>query len=387
MVVGGGPAAFGLLAAAAGGGDLDRLLDGGLALLDAGPPDRFGAGRLGHYRVPSDTRARVFVESVATVLKGPSEVDGSRLLAGCDHDEPVPLDLAARLLAHAGRCLREALLRRGARALPRARVSAFEAGAGGLRLHLAAGSTVDAERVVFATGGRPWTPPELPRGDRLTLHADALLRPAGARRVLRRLAGYPVPRAVVVGGSHSAFAAAGRLLRLPLCWPAGGIVVAHRSPVRVTYPDAARARADGVAVREADVCPATGVVYRFGGLRAGAARLYRRVRDGAEPRVRLLRLPDGWDWLDAPVVVAATGYAPSTPPLLGAPATYWDGEGRLCLPGGGTVPGGYGLGLGTGRRRDPGTGGEPSYRGAIDGVWFYQHVVAPRLLELMHAEG
>ncbi len=76
---------------------------------------------------------------------------------------------------------------------------------------------------------------------------------------------------LVVGGSHSAFAVTGRLLRSRVPWGSGAIVVAHRSPVRVTYPDVESAWAQGVSVTPADVCAATGVVNRFGGLRADAA--------------------------------------------------------------------------------------------------------------------
>ncbi len=164
----------------------------------------------------------------------------------------------------------------------------------------------------------------------------------------------------------------------------------------MTYPDVESARAQGIAVTPADVCPATGVVNRFGGLRADAAALYERIRAGAEPRVRLVDLRADGDWISELArsrgpVVAATGYGSSVSRVLLEPDAAedahsvqpgWDGLGRLLSGSGEIVPGVFGLGLGTHRPRGPGTGGEPSYAGSIDGFWFYQHIVAPALLRL-----
>ena len=224
-----------------------------------------------------------------------------------------------------------------------------------------------ASRVIFAVGGRPRLPPGRLAGRRLLLHSDQVLRPDGYRRVLARLTSVP-PRVTIIGGSHSAFAVAGLLLRAPVRWSPRAITVAHRSPVRVTYPDRAAAWADGVRAEADQVCPATGVVHRFGGLRADAADLYRRVRDGGERRVHLVPVPDTAQWPaawagDADVVVAATGYESAAFGLLGGAAGAWDAAGRLRTAAGDLVPHAFGLGLGTQRRRGPGTGGEPGLPG------------------------
>ncbi|HEX4062194.1 MAG TPA: hypothetical protein VHY58_14355 [Streptosporangiaceae bacterium] len=396
-LVGGGPAGAALLLAAARTGALDALLDDGLTVIHAGPADGFGAGRLGGYLVRSDTRARVFAECAAPVL-GRDPANG--LIARCDHDEPVPLRTAAALLAAAGRRVLDRV-----RAHPRAvvlspaRVTGLRAADGGVTLRLAGRPPVQAHRAVLALGGRPWTPPGLPVEGRLVLHSEQVLRRPGYRELISRLREAPRrgraagPRVTVVGGSHSAFAVAGLLLRSPVRWAPGAITIAHRSPVLVTYPDAAAARADGAAVRGDQICPATGMVHRFGGLRSDAAAVYQRIRRGAEPRARLVRVPAGWDWFagvtrDDPAVVAATGYGPAVTGLLGGDAgSWWDGNGRLRTGTGAVLPHVYGLGLGTRRPRGPGTGGEPAFDGAIDGVWFYQNIVAPDLLALVLADG
>ncbi len=91
-----------LTAAALSPDGLEPLLaDGGLTVVDSGPRERFGAGRLGGYRVRSDTRGRVFAESLSWLDRG-SDQAVADLLARVDTDDPVPLPAAGRLLALAG---------------------------------------------------------------------------------------------------------------------------------------------------------------------------------------------------------------------------------------------------------------------------------------------
>jgi hypothetical protein len=385
LLVGGGPAASGLLAAADRTGILDALLGDGLTVVDSGPAARFGAGRLGGYLVRSDTRARVFAECARPVLGQAGTTGG--LLACCDSDEPVPLRMAAELLAAVGGHLLERIRgHHAATVLSETEVTGVLAGADGVTVQLTGRPPLRADRVVLTVGGRPWTPPGLPRDGRMVLHSDQVLQEDGYQAVLSRLSRGPA-RVTVIGGAHSAFAVAGLLLRAPLPWRPGAITIAHRSPVLVTYPDAAAAHADGVPAGPEEICPATGLVHRFGGLRADAAALYQRIRRGREPRVRLVPVSPGWDWFadvagTDPVMVAATGYGSAAAPL--APAgSWWDSDGRLRTAADEVVPRVFGLGLGTRRPRGPRTGGESAFSGAIDGVWFYQQIVAPELLAVI----
>ncbi|MDN5790583.1 MAG: hypothetical protein L0H25_06935 [Micrococcales bacterium] len=214
-------------------------------------------------------------------------------------------------------------------------------------------------------------------------HSDDVLRPGGLARLLRGLPSVD-PRVTIVGGSHSAFAVAGVLLRSEVNWEPAAITIRHRSPIRVTYQDIASARRGRPAVRADQICPRTGIVNRFGGLRSDAADLYQRIRSGDERRVLLSHIASR-PLVDlvgpTDVVVAATGYVSAVQSLL--PGARWDSCGRLRQAAGGASRRVLGLGLGTGRRRDAHTGGEPAFTGSIDGVWFYQNVVAPRLLELI----
>ncbi len=110
--------------------------------------------------------------------------------------------------------------------------------------------------------------------------------------------------------------------------------------------------------------------------------MFRAIRDGAETRVELTTTPVTQLVASADLVVAATGYAERVGSLLppGGGTCTFDTDAALSQ-GGRQVAGVFGLGLGSGRRRDAATGGEPSFTSTIDGVWFYRNVAAPALLE------
>jgi L-lysine 6-monooxygenase (NADPH-requiring) len=387
-VVGGGPAVLGLLTAACaedGVGDY-------LTVIHAGPPHRFGAGRLPGYAVRSDTRARVFAECVEG-LAPPAGSPAAQLLRRCSTEEPVPLRVAGALLAVAGQSLLGRLRAdRRVTVLDRTRVVGLRAAGESVALTLRTAGhvrSIEVGAAVLGIGGAPIVPADQDGGRRPGLHSDAVLRRSGRRELIDQL-DQRHPRVTIVGGSHSAFAVAQVLLRSGVPWTRGAIRIAHRSRILLTYGDIDAARADGEVVYPDDVCPVTGLVHRFGGLRTDSAALFRRIRDGVEPRVRLVGLTGGPDALlevtsGVEPVVWATGYGSPVDALLesDAPAT-WDPQGRLVVDRS-VVPRVYGLGLGTRRRRGPGTGGEAAFTGSIDGVWFYQQVVAPQLLELVRA--
>ncbi|MFL6099787.1 MAG: SidA/IucD/PvdA family monooxygenase [Actinomycetales bacterium] len=403
VVVGGGPAMLGLLTAASRE-QLDELAREGLVIVDAASRERFGAGQLGRYRVRSDTRGRVFTEYCEWLEGGfddDLDAETRRLMRRCSTDEPVPLTVAGRLLRQAGQRLVEALSKRPrVTILDRTELVSMAPDPDGVELSLRGNGGVRrlrASTVVLGIGGAPRFPSDVRPDLAVDVHSDSVLRDPGLRALLSRLDPQR-PRVAVVGGSHSAFAVAGRLLRTDLPWTDGSIRILHRSPILMTYSDVEAARADGQSVAADDICPATGLVHRFGGLRTDAAALYRRVRSGAEPRVRLVPMsgrpadelgpPDGREQR-----VWATGYDSPVRSLLSVDnhraastptAASWDGDGRLVVDGR-VSPRVLGMGLGTARPRTERTGGEPAFTGSIDGVWFYQRVVAPQLLELLTA--
>jgi hypothetical protein len=213
---------------------------------------------------------------------------------------------------------------------------------------------------------------------------------------------------VVVGGAHSAWSVAWALTQQAVA--TGGaaplVRILHRSPVRLFYMSAAEALADGYDFDAvADVCPLSGRVHRFSGLRGDARDLARRAFGFASGK----ELPAEVSCLavveerreeiisaleDADVVVSAVGYDARLPELLGV-----DGEplrvsgrdvglpvspaGELLDTEGRPIPELLACGLGAGFDPSTTVGGEPSASTQADGVWLYHHDVGNVLLDRM----
>jgi hypothetical protein len=202
----------------------------------------------------------------------------------------------------------------------------------------------------------------------------------------------------VLGGSHSGWAVAARLVST-----GGGLVtLVQRRPPPIFYPSAAEATADGYGFHPvSDVCPLSGRVHRFGGLRGPARDLALRAVRGGAARFRLVT--DAGPWtparlaalgvLPAPAVVACFGYGPRLPELSrhGRPLRLRTAGGALDTgtdgvvrdEAGAVVPGLFAYGLGAGLRPSPEVGGEPAYQGRLDGVWIYQHDAGGRVLRVL----
>lgn len=399
LIVGAGPAAMGVLDAAT----VHPLPELGRICM-ATAPGMVGSGSLSHYSIPSDTPGAVFVEVAAIGMAaepglGPRRV--SELVAACSTAHPVPLDKAAELLTFGATQRLRHLSDPPVSFLAPATVSRLDRCASGG--HRVVADTADglheifARNVVLGLGGRPWAPSTLTvaltAAGHNVAHSDDVLRGS-----LPKIA--EAQSISIIGGSHSAFACAGALLARDADHQLGDgtIRVLHRGPIRMTYPDVAAAFADGAAVTEGDVCPLTSRVHRFAGLRGESARLWKLARDGRDRRIELIRTDDpvtaaglrgGSD-----VVITATGYVNRAIDLVGElfekeslcsaddikPRPRLDRMGRLVDGSGRTVDGLYCVGLGAGHRRPAGSGGESSFGGSVDGVWYYRHVVGPAVV-------
>ncbi len=199
---------------------------------------------------------------------------------------------------------------------------------------------------------------------------------------------------IIVGGSHSAFSCAWRLLFDPLFSEFARdreIVILQRRErikIRCTTGFAAEHQIDYDP--ETDVCPRTGLVFFNGGLRKDAKFLYLNIRDGLEKRARILemeQLGEQRDLLDqAGLILQATGCVARLPPIykqgaalrLGNPTR--NGELRN-LDNGEIIAGLFGMGLGLNILPEEEPGGEQSFRGGIHGFQSYPLRIAPRIID------
>jgi hypothetical protein len=397
---------MGVLVAACNAGRLRELFAAGVTVIEKRSEP--GTGDLAAYDINSDSHAESFLRCLdgrfgaefAELRSHPA----TRALEAY-RGRAVPLALAADFIAAIARPLAACAaamdqpVLTGLEALDATRaadggwiVRARREGGAEVRLAsrslvLAAGAAQDEMRLRETTvAGVPLWPRY---AGRLVLSRDVLS--ALRRELLRRsLAGAASPRVAIVGGSHSALAAATALLALRgIAWGSGAISILHRRPLRPMYLSPAAARAEGFDDFGADdVCPKTGRVFPLAGFRSDSRELLLRLmRLGGrlpEERVELVDLacnttPTIEALFDrADLIVAATGYRPRALPLFDARgrriALQGEGQGslvdvasRVLDRAGRPVPGVFGIGLSAGYPL-AGSHGEPSFRGEANGL-------------------
>ncbi|MFD1787921.1 FAD-dependent oxidoreductase [Sphingomonas floccifaciens] len=426
LIVGGGPAGTALLTAAAKAGTLADLSKG-LVLVDRS--DTLGSGRLGNYAITSDTTAQTFL----TAIENTSEPS---LAALADHSAAaavgdwrdklgVPLATVGPYLSATGERLATLVSGYGGKVLKgHDALKATRATDGTWTIRLRCRSDdhefdIRAENLVIATGGHQPLDRLVEQrvaGERLTrrvgeklLQSDEVLTLGGLDRVADLLSGKRSPRVAVIGGSTSALTTVGLLLRSRPGIPfgAGGVTLLHRRPLRPFYPSVEAAHAEGFSDFGAeDICPVTGFVYRLGGFRLEARELVLRMLgiDGRapDPRVRLHRIDEdegqALDILDrADLVIAALGYRPRALPLQDASGQaiplaadcgdpMVDDLCRIVDADGSPIPNLYGIGLAAGFVPSGALGGEASFRGQTNGLWFWQNDIGRLIVDAVLAD-
>ena len=438
LVVGGGPAGLAPLIAASAQGLLPELLSHGLVLVERA--DRIGDGRLGEYVINSDSSAQTFL----SCLSGEHD---PRIRALASHpialeiaefgQGTVPLALVGELLRLVGAALGDIIAEAPAGQVMTGyeAMSARRQSGGGWSTKLrclSSGRTLEvvSRAMLIATGGQQsdaWLEQTHVSGQPLLpVYADRLLRSdhamtsEGLAIVAGRLASLPAPKVAVIGGASSAVACA-RVLLEPGRLPADSTVtLMHRSRLTLFYPSAEAALADGyTGFGLEDICPVSGFVFRFGGLRFDSRMLARGMLglgDGShDPRLRLHQmqsldaavthdLVEAWDRdrriLDrADLIVSCIGYRPRALQLRDVDGSVLrlaadEPGGALVGPGcdvldtsGEAVGGMFAIGLAAGFRPPKSLGGESSFRGQINGLWLWQNdiglMIAERLLAAM----
>lgn len=222
-----------------------------------------------------------------------------------------------------------------------------------VQVRTARGRRLRTRTVVLATGIQERFPAELAEFADRVVPSSALLGPQ-ARARCRQLAadGRPVSFA---GASHSAFSVLARMLGdRPGDAGSVRITLVSRSPVRVFYEslDAYNAveHPDTEAVPDPtrDICPDTGYVHRYSGLRNTSKRLLQAVAGGRIGGVRLVVAPQRElrrrYFAAAQTVIQAVGYGSNLPLITMAGrsmacqlthgAVQPDGRGRLQVADG-----------------------------------------------------
>ena len=363
-IVGAGPAGSGVLASLLSQG----LRPGDVHVVDPLSPSE--AGTLAQWAIASDTTAAKLAAQI------PDALPQWRARLAAFGDGPAPLALAgAALRAKADWAMWRSSARHHA-----ARARSLTATPDGWRIALNSGDSLLAPSVVLALGGV-----EVP-----TRASDALaafgLPPRDTLLSSKLFRSAPPAflrgtRIAILGGSHSAMAAAGHLLAGETEWEDGAISLLHRSPPRVTHASVEAAREAGADFAPSDVCPHTGRVFALGGFRLDSARLLRRIHSGEERHVRLLpwQSPAAREAARrADIVVSALGYVPRALPVT---IDGWkveiagvDRASRALDTRGQTIHGLWRVGLAAGLDLS-GRFGEPGFRGQANGLALWHNEV------------
>ena len=423
LFVGGGPAGLAPLVWAARQGTLRQLAGRGLVVVERGPA--IGAGALGCYAIGSDTLAETFLEcledSAEPRLGALRDLPATAAVRACAGGS-VPLRLAAAFLDGLGQAMHAAIVevggqvRTGCEALSSRRLAD---GRWQTILRTATGTdTIVSDNLVLATGGRQDRhtldgvsvagAPLLQHYEKKLMLSGDLLATGGLASACERVASVGSPRIAIVGGSHSALAAANLLLNCrELELGPDALTVLHRRPLRVFYPSAAAALAAGFEdFDDDDICPVSQRLFRLAGFRLEARTLVMRALGigglDPEPRLRLRRL--GTPEADAEalrimntsdLVIAALGYRPNGLALfdrdgsgialggssLAAPMV--DRDCRVLDAAGTPVANVMGLGLSAGFVPHGTLGGEPSFRGQTNGIWLWQNGVGAMIVDAL----
>jgi hypothetical protein len=280
---------------------------------------------------------------------------------------------------------------------------------------------VSSRFVVLATGGyQPLAALEdryvggrrlLPRYATKLIQSDDALTPAGLESIAARITTGRSRRIAIVGSSSSAMACANTLLQADFGRELGdgAVTLLHRRPLRIFYPSAAEALADGYDefTRE-DICPISGFVFRLSGLRLEARELLMAARGiggrAPERRLRLHRVGAGSDAAatrildESDVIIAALGYRPRALPILtaaGRPRPLLaqgrgaqplvDDKCRVLDERGIPIDGLLGIGLASGFFSRELVGGELSFSGQTNSLWQWQNAVGSLIARQIQA--
>ena len=372
-IVGGGPAGCGLLTNYAVNGEYDKLLDQGVAVLEAAT--HLGVGSLGNYEsLRSNSHGCAFFDAIDDLN---IEVHDKNLNVQTE----IPMKEMKELQKTIGSWHEARLIQHHiSRSITNAKVlDITEQPNGVYRIQYITYNTDKSDRifhelltnnVCVCTGGIPYTPSwvlEQCEPGKVETAQDYF-----SKGVHRELKGNKV---AVIGFSHSSFSI-GHLFQKH--HPSAKLTYitrpsSTRSEPRIYFPSVDEAKACGYSFEDADVCPDTQRVHRFGGVR-GDARTFALLKDSYETSNTFN--PDDYDH-----IIVACGYRMKTIPIFdrnGVELSPTSDDSGSCVGADGRLfPDHqiYAFGLGAGLRTNKETGGEPGCTRRADGIWLYQYAV------------
>jgi UDP-N-acetylglucosamine 2-epimerase len=417
VIIGGGPAGTGLLLKSLKEGNYHADWGKKFAVIEktAG----LVSGTITSYQINSDTLSDVFLECLGgkiweeldlDVLQ--PEIDLIRSFQG----KSIPLHLLKGYLSKLGELLEkklantqgcELMMNTSAEGIQQLSDGTFKIKLSEKKNHLY------ANRVIVATGGSPnlntsglfGKEISMPPYQKKTIHSDVLLK--GNISPVQQKQIQTASKIIILGGNHSAFSAAWYLLQERPDAPNDFIKIWGTTKPTIFFTNQKEAMEAGYTdFNEYDICPATQRIHRLSGLRMDGRELFMRMMGlgnyPPEPRVSLNLFNNQVKKLtaeleEADLIINAMGYHFNMLPLLdphglpvhlmGKTSGHWvNNRCEILDINNCPIPHLFAVGLGTGYIPTGELGGEPSFMGQTNGIWYYQHALAEMVLKQLANE-
>lgn len=415
LIIGGGPAGTGLLLKSIKDGESNKFLDKKIALIEKS--SKLMIGNLTQYKVNSDTISDVFLECLEgntrhfiELKKLKSEVDFIAAFNG----RSIPLEKLNAFYEKLGAMLKESLIERKkcdfymnslVYKVEKNDVGAYDVFIEGNR------SPITTRKIIIATGGIPCNiiDSNLEFAKRISLnefknkiiHSDEILRFGVSDSLKSRLV--ENSKVVILGGSHSAFSIAHFLLNISdtLSFRTGDIKIWCNEVPKIYFNSREEAEENSYFdFTDDDFCPITKKLYRLAGLRMDGRDLYMKMQgigfSEKETRVVLNLFNEQLEQLNsdlrnAELIILAFGYKFNVFPiydfnkkrikLLGEQTDHWvNDKCELLDENGDIVANVFASGMATGFIPNGTLGGEPSFNGQTNGIWYYQNAIADLII-------
>lgn len=406
LIIGGGIAGTGIVLNLMKHGKLDSFVEKGFALIEKS--DRLVHGNLPSYHVNSDTLSNVFLEC----LEGKTEnyICRSQLKNEIEelkkfHNKSIPLNNLGTYLESLGREIENHLKTyENVHLFKNTKASIIQKLDGLYSIEMDDGKIVRCKNLIIACGGVPIFK-ELEGLKGHQIHSDQLLK---KEECFNFSADFD-QNTLVIGGSHSAFSVADFLLQnYPDIFKSDASIsiFANELP-KIYYNTVEEARLNGYTeFTENDVCPKTKKLFRLAGLRMDGRALYIKISGingvAVEKRIQIHIINENKELFheklkESKLIVHCTGYQFNLPQFIdengqdvhfkGKEDLHWvDKHCRLLTKDGGPLENAFLTGLATGFIPSGELGGEQSFNGQTNGLWYYQNATAETILNsLKHA--
>ena len=415
VIIGGGPAGTGLLLKALKDGARNDLFERRIALVEKS--SQLVIGNITQYKVNSDTLSDVFLECLEGETKtfiNSGELSDEIEFITSHKGRSIPLSQLEPYLKKLGTLLQESLtsaqkceffMNTTVDKVVQNEDDTYTVHLSGKR------NPIKTGKIVLATGGVPKTLENdnetfaqtislSPYRNKI-IHSDAILKLGLSYDINLKLK--HKPKVVILGGSHSAFSAAHYLLNgtdgIPFM--NGDIQMWSKTLPKIYFNSKQEALECGYNdFGKEDFCPVTGKLYRLAGLRMDGRELYIQML-GAEQSVKEKRVVHNVytnqtavieeQLKTATLIISAYGYELNMIPLFnsngnethlkGKKNNHWVNDNcELMDENEIAVPNIFASGLATGFIPKGELGGEPSFSGQTNGIWYYQNAIADLIM-------